>query len=154
MTDSDNSDDNKSLAEILLEHKLLHKAQIDLAVSDQELNDIPLEEILLVRGWITQEKLYEVAPWLKTGSSKSRTGNTGQHTKPAAKPAAKAAADKPSAGDAPQSKPAPKPEDLPKQPPLISTASPPMLESPISVNPEQALKAYKEVLRKILSDKE
>lgn len=69
MTDSpDQPEAPKTLAEILLDKNLLSLAQIELAIADQDINDIPLEEILLVRGWITQEKLYEIAPWLKPGS--------------------------------------------------------------------------------------
>lgn len=121
MTDTDQTE-AKSLAEILVDNNLLSVAQIELAIADQEINDIPLEEILLYRGWMTQEKLYEIAPWLKPGSGikpppaskpgfnkqNSRTGSFAKPSQTAIEAAqAKFAASEPANSAAkPQTKPA------------------------------------------------
>lgn len=179
MTETDQSDTARTLAEVLLENNLLSQAQLELAIADQEMNDIPLEEILLVRGWITETKLYEVAPWLKPGSKaaapppSSKPGvfsKTGSFTKPTLKPPAAEPAQKPAAQSAASSstatasnsttqtssqsaaaKPQPKPTDLPKEPPQRPAAEAMIMESPINSDREQNLKNYKDVLRKILA---
>lgn len=53
------------LAELILDLKILSEAQIELALADQETTDLPLEEVLVARGWLTKEELYGIAPWLK-----------------------------------------------------------------------------------------
>lgn len=216
--------EEKGLADLLLDNNLLSIAQIELAIADQEMNDIPLDEILLVRGWITQEKLFEIAPWLKPGSgikppkakpfTKPGT-KTGQFSKPsltppakpapeavaakpaaevetksaaeqaATKPAAEPAANrtaasasteskassepidtatvnkalskasqtfqKPDSKAAEDAKPAAKPVDLPKEPPVRPAGEPAVISSPVETDSVANLKAYKEVLKKILA---
>lgn len=149
-----------SLADLLLDKNLLSIAQIELAIADQEINDLPLEEILIVRGWMTREKIYEIAPWLKPGAAKPAAKKSEPPApKETAKPVAGTSATakpetKPATTDsATPSKPAAKPPDIPKEPPVRPTGEPPVIQSPLQPNPD-ALKAYKELLRKILaSDK-
>lgn len=161
MTEPDQSE-KKDLAELLLEHKLLHKAQLELAMADQEINDIPLEEILLFRGWITQEKLDEIAPWLKGGNSGAKkSGNTGQLAKPQAKPADTAAGgaktgssqNSQNTATATQNRAVEEKNSAPPATGGNSVASAQVKESPLSSDSEQNLKNYKELLKKILSDK-
>lgn len=68
MTDQNSADDLSSderLAYLLVDLNILSPAQLELALADQEINEIGLEEVVLARGWITQAKLYTIAPWLK-----------------------------------------------------------------------------------------
>lgn len=179
MAESDNVINGRKLAELLSGHQVLHAAQLELALADQEINDLPLEEILLVRGWLTEDKLYELAPWLKPGSKEKAPWDTSD-SKPDAKPAAPLtnptgpkpewkpsvvidAPEKPnvSAGKAESKpagtarggdeKPAPKPQDLPKAPPQRPHGAPTTEVSPVEGVYEDNLKTYKEILRKILS---
>ena len=202
--------EEKGLADLLLDNKLLSLAQIELAIADQEMNDIPLDEILLVRGWITLEKLHEIAPWLKPGSGikppnakpfVKPASKTGQFTKPSLtppakpapeavakptpetdKPAVETAAVKPVATDSKASsepvdpsavnkalskasqsfqkpdskaieeaKPVAKPNDLPKEPPVRPAGEAAVITSPVESDTVANLKAYKEVLKKILA---
>ncbi len=201
--------EEKGLADLLLDNKLLSLAQIELAIADQEMNDIPLDEILLVRGWITLEKLHEIAPWLKPGSGikppnakpfVKPTSKTGQFTKPSLTPPAKPVAEtaakptpeadkptveqaakpaateskvssepvdssavnkalskasqsfqKPESKAAEEAKPVAKPNDLPKEPPVRPAGEAAVITSPIESDSVANLKAYKEVLKKILA---
>ncbi len=177
MAESDNVLNGRKLAELLAEHQVLHPAQLELALADQEINDLPLEEILLVRGWLTEDKLYETAPWLKPGSKEKAPWDTGASKgdakpltnptgpkpewKPSvvidtpAKPAPAVPASKPTgtAGGGDE-KPAPKPQDLPKAPPQRPHGAPTTENSPVEGAYEDNLKTYKETLRKILSAQE
>lgn len=165
MTDADQPDAKIDLAKILLENNLLSQAQIDLAVSDQKCNDLPLEEILLVRGWITEDKLYGVAPWLKPGSKQQAPGASSAKSGPAkagavaGKNAGQAKTSEPAkqsstaAARAAQQSPAKTGESAENKsasdgPRLASSIS---IESPVKSDREQNLRAYKEVLKKILA---
>lgn len=174
MAESDNVTNGRKLADLLSEHQVLHAAQLELALADQEINDLPLEEILLVRGWIQEDKLYELAPWLKPGSKEKAPWDTGESKaeskapitnptgpKPEWKPsvvieapekptvpASKPAANTTRGGD---EKAAPKPQDLPKAPPQRPHGAPTVEVSPLQSTYEDNLKTYKETLRKILS---
>jgi hypothetical protein len=147
MSDPDRPKASKKLADALLENNLLSKAQIDLAIADQEMSDIPLEEILLVRGWITEANLYRVAPWLKPGSGQSapQVKKGGASAKPADFSRAGGGASQTG-----QAKPSAKPADIPKEPPTHPTGKP-LFKSPVESDRNQNLKAYKDVLRKILA---
>lgn len=162
MTDSEQE---PNLADVLLDKELISLAQLELAIADQAINDIPLEEILLVRGWITEHKLYEVAPWLKPGAAKAPAAAviTGASSKPAAKSAdndavaralskASQSFQKPGEKNEKEAEPAkPKPTDIPKEPPVRPAGEPAVIMSPVQTDNDQNLKAYKEVLKKILA---
>lgn len=64
MTEAASSNPRPSLAQLLIENKLISEAQADLAVGDQEITGMSFDEVLLLRGWIDRETLYKVAPWL------------------------------------------------------------------------------------------
>lgn len=53
------------LLAILLEQKLISPAQAQLLLADQEVTGMTVDEVVLARGWITEEKLDEIAPWRK-----------------------------------------------------------------------------------------
>ncbi len=184
MTDSE-SEKKKDLAEILTELNLLHSAQIELAVADQQMSELPLHEVLLVRGWITEAKLQEIAPWLLAGTSPGQAKNTGGSTgaaqdKPQGKVESKSEAkvqqkqqsnkqgsqqsnqqnsqqnsqqsnQQNSQQSNQQEKAIVKPEDLPKEPPQRASNGPAVIESPVPSENDQNLKAYKEMLRKVLA---
>ena len=189
MSDSDSA---KRLTEVLLENNLLSQAQIELALVDQEITGIPLEEVLIVRGWITSEKLYDIAPWLqpdviqqaneavkmstakpheavprsvsasqssKTGSAPDLTsaGTVTGESKPQAdsKPTGfqdsrPATPESRSARQAEPARAAAKPEGIPKEPPKYSFSTNQFM-TPVKSDREKNLKAYKEILRKILA---
>lgn len=171
MTESENASNARNLADLLREHQVLSGAQLELALNDQEINDLPLEEILLVRGWISEDKLYEVAPWLKPGSKEKAPWDKGDAPKAASAPLSspagqkpiwkpsviietppKPSADKPASGArSGDEKPAPKPQDLPKAPPQRPAGAPTTQTTPVETSYEENLKTYKETLRKILS---
>ncbi|MBY0358755.1 MAG: hypothetical protein K2W82_12195 [Candidatus Obscuribacterales bacterium] len=67
MSDSDEPSQNPStrLAETILELELLSAAQVELALADHEINDLPLEEVLVARGWLSKQQIHSIAPWLK-----------------------------------------------------------------------------------------
>lgn len=105
------------LSEVLVKQGIISDAQMELAMADREINDLPLEEVLLARGWIREDVLYNAAPWLRGSLSKpsgGKTGKTGAHPKPSASDAStrntQQPADKPSPAKAdtkaPQSSPA------------------------------------------------
>ncbi|MBY0552222.1 MAG: hypothetical protein K2W95_33390 [Candidatus Obscuribacterales bacterium] len=75
------------LSEVLVKRGIISDAQMELAMADREINDLPLEEVLLARGWIREDVLYDAAPWLRgsgasTKPSGGKTGKTGAHPKP------------------------------------------------------------------------
>jgi hypothetical protein len=79
------TDDSKSkpdLAQILVDQNIISAAQVQLALADKEVTGMPLEEILIVRGWITQDTLDRVAPWLKNQTEEPTVARfqTGQRT--------------------------------------------------------------------------
>lgn len=59
------------LAELLVQNNLLSPAQIELALTDVEIQDLSLEEVLFLRGWVKEEAVYALAPWLVPGSKLS-----------------------------------------------------------------------------------
>ncbi|MBX9686706.1 MAG: hypothetical protein K2X27_08390 [Candidatus Obscuribacterales bacterium] len=142
MTDPDPKD---KLAEVLVANNLVSQAQIELAVADQDIHGLPLQEILLVRGWITEEKLYEVAPWLKT------PGKAGPLAKPTTSGGSSSQSQAKRPGGSDSTSPKSKPNDLPKEPPARPAGAPAVVKSPVSSNPEENLKAYRELMKKVLS---
>lgn len=164
-----NANNARNLADLLIEQELLSAAQAELAVADQEINDIPLEEILLVRGWITEEKLYGVAPWLKPGSKEKAPWESGaqeavkgpppkpankEEWKPSVVPNVTTPPSTPSSGTksggaGANEKPAAK-QEMPK-PPQRPSGAPTVESSPVKTNQDQNLKSYKELLKKILA---
>lgn len=57
----------EAIAKVLVSQNVLSQAQIDLAYMDMEVNDLSFEDVLYMRGWISEEKLYELVPFLKPG---------------------------------------------------------------------------------------
>ena len=161
MTDSEQE---PNLADVLLDHELISLAQLELAIADQAINDIPLEEILMVRGWITEQKLYEVAPWLKPGGARpsskpepAKVEKAADNNEAARKALLKASQSYPKQeratdkDEAAAQKPANKPADIPKEPPFRPAGEPVVITSPVATDSDANLKSYKEVLKKILS---
>ena len=172
--DQSNATNARKLADLLLENEALSGAQVELALADQEINDIPLEEILLVRGWITEEKLYAISPWLKPGSKeRAPWDQDGSGPKVVAKAPQPKVEWKPVVTDPPKPSPssssshdntnastssggssekaAPKPTNIPKAPPQRPSGAPTVESSPVKSDHDANLKAYKEVLKRILA---
>ncbi len=132
------------LSEILVQRGLISEAQIELAMADREINDLPLEEVLLARGWVREDVLYEAAPWLKTKPQPK--------TAAAAKPMAAAVTRPTSSTDNSRDhKAAEKPP-----PPKVDIKAPPagpaggqQIESPLAGNYDDNLKAYRDLVKKI-----
>ena len=61
----DKSDRGQEVLRILVENKLISSAQADLALADMEIMSMGIDEVLLARRWVSEEKLYECVPWLK-----------------------------------------------------------------------------------------
>lgn len=53
------------LLQTLLDNKVISPAQGQLLLADQEVTGMTLDEVILARGWITESKLDEIAPWRK-----------------------------------------------------------------------------------------
>jgi cell division septation protein DedD len=123
------------LAEVLVERGLVSEAQVELAMADREINDLPLEEVLLARGWIREDVLYDAAPW------------TRPNTKPAAKPGPAAA--KPAPVNKPAEKPAQAQTTPVKKPPSPAPGGGGQSESPLTSNYDENLQSYRELLKKI-----
>lgn len=54
--------DKKDLLQLLLDQKLISLAQAQLAQADQEVTGLTLEDIVLARGWISEEVLEQLLP--------------------------------------------------------------------------------------------
>lgn len=54
-----------NLIQALLEQKIVSPAQAQLLLADQEVTGMSIDEVILARGWITEAKLDEIAPWRK-----------------------------------------------------------------------------------------
>ncbi len=63
------------LLKLLVEQKIISAPQVDIALADAEVTGMPLDEVLLARRWVTEEKLYTLAPWLRQplGASAGQT---------------------------------------------------------------------------------
>jgi hypothetical protein len=70
---TDQSKSTPDLAKVLVEQNVISAAQIQLALADKEVTGMSLEEILLARGWITEQALDTIAPWLKKKPEQSAT---------------------------------------------------------------------------------
>jgi hypothetical protein len=57
--------DKPDLAKVLIDQNIVSAAQMQLALADKEVTGMTLEEILLARGWISEQTLDAVAPWLR-----------------------------------------------------------------------------------------
>lgn len=53
---------DEDLAEFLVANNVISVAQAELALADKALNDLPLDEVLIARGWIKQEEMYRLVP--------------------------------------------------------------------------------------------
>src|SRR5689334_5488237 len=58
------SDSDKDLIQVLLDNKVIGEAQAQVALKDQEMTGMPLDEVLIARRWVTRETLLQHAPWL------------------------------------------------------------------------------------------
>lgn len=56
--------DDPDLLEVLITAAVISKAQADLVASDHEMTGMPVEDILIARGWLDQSSLEKHAPWL------------------------------------------------------------------------------------------
>lgn len=56
------------LTQLLIDNNIISEAQADLAVADQEITGLSMEEVLILRGWVDRETLYKLAPWLKASA--------------------------------------------------------------------------------------
>lgn len=92
MTDDDQED---RLGDILLESGLVSNFQLDLARADHEVSGMAIDEILILRGWVSADDLYAVCPWLKRtrglaategGKPSKANSKTDERPKPKAKP--------------------------------------------------------------------
>jgi hypothetical protein len=63
------------LLKLLVEQKIISAPQVDIARADAEVTGMPLDEVLIARRWVTEEKLYTLAPWLRQplGTTASQT---------------------------------------------------------------------------------
>ena len=129
------------LSELLVQRGIVAAAQMELAMADREINELPLEEVLLARGWVREDVLYEAAPWLKSpGSKAGAKPAAGASTKTAA--AGKTAS---TAGGQRQSeKPGNKAEIKAPPPGPVGANS-----SPLSDNYQDNLKKYRDLLKNI-----
>lgn len=57
--------DTQDLLELLIEQKLISKAQADLAVVDRDMTGMTIADVLIARRWVDRDTLLELAPWLK-----------------------------------------------------------------------------------------
>lgn len=123
------------LSELLVQRGLISEAQIELAMADREINDLPLEEVLLARGWIREDVLYDAAPWLKTkGKPPAASKQESDHgTSSGGSKSDQKAADKPAVKQTAKAASGPAQES----------------ESPVAGNYEDNLKAYRDLLKKI-----
>jgi hypothetical protein len=53
------------LLKFLLEQKVISSAQFSVAQADMAMSGLNAEDVVLARRWLTEEKLGQVAPWLK-----------------------------------------------------------------------------------------
>lgn len=154
MTDPDQAE-KKDLADLLRERNLLHPAQIDLAVNDHQINDMPLAEVLLFRGWITQETLDELAPFMKEALPEKLEAAVVTASAPA-RSADTAKAESSSSSDSASSSKAASGQQAASSSQPVSSSGPSstqLRESPVKANPEKNQEAYQELIKKILSDK-
>ena len=59
------SDSDKDLLQVLLDNKVIGEAQAQVALKDQEMTGMPLDEVLIARRWVDRDTLLKHAPWLK-----------------------------------------------------------------------------------------
>ncbi|MDR3614641.1 MAG: hypothetical protein P4L53_13865 [Candidatus Obscuribacterales bacterium] len=53
------------LLKFLLEQKVISSAQFSVAEADMAMSGLNAEDVVLARRWLSEEKLEQVAPWLK-----------------------------------------------------------------------------------------
>lgn len=124
------------LSEVLVKRGIISDAQMELAMADREINDLPLEEVLLARGWIREDVLYDAAPWLK-GTAAAKPA--------AAKPAPTSSSSSGTSAQKPADKPAQKADTKAPPPgPAGSGAN----QSPLQSDYNDNLRAYRELLNK------
>lgn len=57
-------DRTNEVLRILVDNKILSSAQADLARADMEIMGMSIDEVLLARRWVTEDKLNQLVPWL------------------------------------------------------------------------------------------
>lgn len=132
------------LSEVLVKQGIISDAQMELAMADREINDLPLEEVLLARGWIREDVLYNAAPWLRGSGASSKpsggkTGKTGAHQKPGASTASNQNTQRPA------DKPSPAKADIKAQPSSPAGTN----VSPLQSDYNENRRAYKDLLHQI-----
>lgn len=82
----DSTEKDLRLIQALINEKLISSAQAELAKSDGQVSGMTIAEVLLARGWVNQQTLDRVAPWLKAdpappvvapSTSERESNNTG-----------------------------------------------------------------------------
>jgi len=68
----------QELLRLLVDNKLISQAQANLVTTDHEATGMNVEDILLARRWVNEEKLDELAPWLKGAEPAGRETSSGQ----------------------------------------------------------------------------
>ena len=53
------------LLKFLLEQKVISSAQFSVAQADMAMSGLNAEDVVLARRWLSEEKLAQIAPWLK-----------------------------------------------------------------------------------------
>jgi hypothetical protein len=63
------------LEKILIDNKIISRAQADVALADQEMTGMSFEEVVLIRGWVDKATLYKLAPWLSAANESNQSQN-------------------------------------------------------------------------------
>jgi len=53
------------LLKVLVDQKIISGPQADIALADAEVTGMSIDEVLIARRWVTEDRLYGLAPWLK-----------------------------------------------------------------------------------------
>jgi hypothetical protein len=77
MTESGQRNDEAApdLLDILVQNKVISAAQAQLVKTDIEVTGMLTEDILLARRWVKPERLFELAPWLKSDGERQPTSD-------------------------------------------------------------------------------
>lgn len=62
---SDSEHTSTDLLKLLVEQKIISAAQADVALADEQVSGMPIDEVLIARRWVSEDTLSKVAPWLK-----------------------------------------------------------------------------------------
>ncbi|GEM_PF-429299 len=61
------------LLQILLAEQIVSPAQAQLLMADHEVTGMTVDELVLARGWVSEQKLDQIAPWRKEPVDKSKS---------------------------------------------------------------------------------